>query len=152
MVIGTLMALPVLTLLFTTSHEANVSEDYMFAESLAQRHLAEYLARPFDELDELCPLEVPITGVPEEDEVLGRYRSEYAKNLNGSTAFTGRLEIRRLQKGLLKYEISFTWPVRPGVATLRRYALIRLRSRHDIAISTNYPLTVVERERAEGES
>ena len=143
-VIAALMALPVISLLFTSTHESMVSEDYMFAESLAQRYLAETMSIPWMELRERLPMKVAIKGIPSEDRVIAKYHSEYARNLEGDLAFSGTLEVQEIEPGLLKFEISLTWPVRPGASANRRYALVRFRCRHDLAVATNFRLTEVE--------
>lgn len=142
-IVGTLMSLPVITLLATSTHESMVSEDYMFAEALAQRYLAEALSIPWNSLEEQLPLEIPIVGAPEEDKGLTMLFPEYQKNIEGDFAFKGKLTANALREGLVKIEVSLAWPVKPGSSTMRKYALIRLKSRHDIAVSTNYPLPVM---------
>jgi hypothetical protein len=140
-IIGTLMALPILTLLFTSTRESMVSEDYMFAEALAHRHLAEALAQPLDGLDERLPIETAFKGLPAEDAVLGKVFPEYARNLEGDLAFTGTLTVSRVEAGLYCYEVALEWPTGPGSSARRRYALIRFRSRYDIALTSNHRLT-----------
>ena len=141
-IIGTLMALPILTLLFTSTHESMVSEDYMFAEALAHRHLAQALAQPLDGIDERAlPLETTFKGLPAEDAVLGKVFPEYARNLEGDLAFTGTLTVSKVEVGLYCYEVALEWPTGPGSSARRRYALIRFRSRYDIALTSNFRLT-----------
>ena len=139
-VIAALMALPVVTLLFTSTHESVVSEDYMFAVAIAQRYLAEAMCVPWAELEELMPYEKKLEGLPEEDEVYAKDFPSYEKNITGEYAFKGKLTVRSVEDGLAVYEISLTWPVKAGASGMRKYAIIRLRCRHDIAISTNFPI------------
>jgi hypothetical protein len=139
--LGAILAIALATLLFTGRHEAMVSEDYMFAEALAQRHLAEGLAVPFDDLAGRCErdtLKIPIEGVPPDDRALARSRPEYARNLEGPASFRGSLQIRLLQPGLLLYEVAIEWPVRLGASAMRRYALVRLRCRKDLSLTTRF--------------
>ncbi len=141
-IVGTLMSLPVITLLATSTHESMVSEDYMFAEALAQRYLAEALSIPWGDLQEQLPLDVPISGIPEEDKAIAMRFPAYAKNISGDFAFKGKLTANELKDDIVKFEVSLTWPVKPGSSTNRKYAVIRFRCRHDIAVSTNFPLPV----------
>lgn len=143
-VIATLMALPIISLLATGSHESMVSEDYMFAQALAQRYLAEAMATSLEVLEEKLPLEKELSGLPEDDEKIAALFEEYRKNLSGSQAFAGELKVSEIAPRLLKYEVSLSWPVKPGSSKLRKYVLLRLRCHRDISISSNFRLAKYE--------
>lgn len=146
-IMASIVGLAVIVLLFTGNHEAMTGEDYMFAESLCQRVLAENMALPFASLEDAeLPLEIPIEGLPAEDRAIAQFRPEYAMNLEGPAAFKGRLRIEELGKGsgLYRYEALVQWPVRPGSKTMRRYVLLRLRCRKDIALSSNFRLPALK--------
>lgn len=144
-VLASILAFGVIALLYQGNHEAMVSEDYMMAEALAQRHLADAMSVPWDQMAEGLPRSFPIEGVPEADAAVAAAREEYARNLEGPVAFRGALEVRELAPGLLAFEVSLAWPVHPGSKTLRRYALVRLRSRKDLAVSSHHRMRLPRR-------
>ena len=144
-VVAALLGFSAVILLTQGNHEAMVSEDYMFAEALAQRHLAEAMSRTFNSLEDAgLPLTIPLTGIPKEDRTIAKVHTEYGRNLDGPAVFSGELEIREVRPGLIVYEVSLSWPVSPRSRTLRRYNLIRLRTRKDLAVSTNFELRTLD--------
>jgi hypothetical protein len=143
-VLGSILAFSAIALMVRGNHEAVVSEDYMFAEALAQRYLADALSQPWKELEEElaqeAPLIIPLQGVPPEDQALADLHQEYRHNLEGPGAFRGELQIQLLEPGLLVFEIHLHWPVRVGGGLERNYNLVRLRSRKDLALSSRFAL------------
>lgn len=146
-IMAAMVGMAVIVLLWTGNHEAMTGEDYMFAEALCQRVLAENMAVPFQSLEEeKLPLEIPVEGLPPEDATIAQFRPEYAMNLEGACSFKGQLVIDEVEpdSGLYRYRVVVTWPVRPGATTMRRYVLLRYRCRKDVALSTNF---VIETEK-----
>jgi len=141
--VGLLMALPAYSMLMTATHEAAVSEDYAFAEALASRCLAETMAEPLEELAPRLPLDEDWSGVRPGDEALAAAWTDYGRNLQGDCAFRTRREVVEAAPGLWRYEVTVTWPVRPGARTLRTFAMVRFRARHDLAISARFPFPAV---------
>lgn len=107
------VGIPILGMLAATDHEAMTSEDYMQAEALAQRRMADVLATPWAELEAQLPLERKLE--------------------------RGKLTAQKLEEGLIAVEIQLAWAVRPGAAAQRRYGLVRLRARPDLSIRAGYP-------------
>lgn len=108
-----IVGLALLALLAAGDHEAMTSEDYMQAEALAQRQMADVLATPWDELEAQLPLERKLE--------------------------RGALTAKKVEEGLIAIEVQLAWAARPGAAARRRYGLVRLRTRQDLSIRAAYP-------------
>ena len=55
------VGIPVLSLLFTGSREGALSEDFMFAETIASRFIEEWAQYPYAQLDDMVPRKVKAT-------------------------------------------------------------------------------------------
>lgn len=132
------LGLPLLALMGQSDHEAVVSEDYMFAEALAQRYLEEALAIPLEELDRKVPLEREIAGPNDEDRTRMKRHEPYLRNLSGPESFRGRLAVDRLEEGFFRYQVRLEWPVRPGSDARRHHVLLRLRCRSTLAATLRF--------------
>lgn len=136
-----LVGVPILATVGTTVQETAVSEDYMFAEALAQKVLAEAMSRPFEELGKDLPHWEVIGGIPERDAGRTARMPAYRANLEGPESFKGQLVIDELARELYRYTVTIEWPVVPGSGQMRRYVLLRLRCPHDLSARVRFPDT-----------
>lgn len=138
--LATVLGAAAAALIFRGEREVAISQDYMVAEALAQRHLADAMSRPWEELERSLPFETPLRGLPPSDAALGVWYPEYARRLGGPRAIEGSLRAWALEPGLVCFELELHWPIGPQAAGERSYALLRLRSRKDRALSSRFPL------------
>lgn len=153
-VLATILGLGMYALVSQGTREAAASEDYMFAEALSQRALADAMSLPWKELEEQLGV-VPDSWIEltreqtlrEEDEALRQAFPSYARNLGPED---GGLDVsvraRQVEPGLVAFEVSLSWAAGPAGRGRRRYALMRLRSRKDRAVSSNHRLLTPEPE------
>src|SRR5690606_27357066 len=95
-VVLAVVGLPVLSLLFTGSREGALSEDFMFAETIASRFIEEWASEPFAKLDELVPRKVKAN----EESVPHRAR------LDTPPGFAAEMTLARVKDGLLALEVT----------------------------------------------
>lgn len=129
------VSIPLFGLLAATDHEAMTSEDYMQAEALAQRRMADVLATPWPELEASLPLRQDLSGGLPADEPMAKAHEEFGRFLR---QLQGELTVTRVEEGLISVRIELSWPVRPGSPARRRYGLLRLRARPDQSIRAAY--------------
>jgi hypothetical protein len=134
-----LIAVPLLSMLAASDHEAMTSEDYMIAQAVASRHLAEVSAIPWRDLVGQLPIRRVLSGVPAGDEAIAARHPEYARLFSGASGLTGVLAAEQVEEGLVAIEVMLEWAVRPGAAGRRRYGLVRMRARADQSIRSSYP-------------
>jgi hypothetical protein len=132
-----LVGLPIMGLISTGSREGALSEDYLFAEALASRLLEEWIAIPYDKLDEMVPQKVVTTGSGAE--VQGVPGQPFKQNLKAPEGFSAALEVVRVKEGLLALEVTVSWQV-PRERGQRKYPLFRLRAKPDLAIEGRWKL------------
>ena len=111
--IAVALGLPLIAIVRVSDNQTIVSEDYMFAETLAQRELAKALAIPWDELS--LPLEKRLETRPCEQKAIRKEFPAFAKNLQGENSFEAKLWIEELEEGLLLYRIRIDWGARSHV-------------------------------------
>jgi len=140
-VIATILAIPILTSISLSGHEAMTSEDYMLAEDLCERYVQEALGLPWDKLSRSLPIRQVLGGIPPGDERIARRFPEYQQNLGGGDSFRGVLTIQKVEEGLVMIEVHLEWPVRPGSKTMRSYSLIRMKSRWDLSLGQTWTLS-----------
>ena len=137
-----IVSVPLFGLLGATDHEAMTSEDYMQAEAIAQRHLADALAMPWAELEAaLSPApesrwKLDLTHGGPGDAALAAHHEEYGRFLK---QVEGQLTATKVEDGLIALEVQLAWPVRPGSPARRRFGLVRMRARPDLSIRAVYP-------------
>lgn len=117
------VGIPVLSLLFTGSREGALSEDFMFAETIASRFIEEWAQYPFPKLDDMVPRKVKAT------ESSGPHKEK----LRCPPGFEAELTVNRVQDGLLALEVTVSWQV-PRERVPRRFALFMLKVKPDIAL------------------
>ena len=153
-VLATTLGLGMFALVSQGTREAAASEDYMFAEAVAQRVLADAISIPWSTLEEQLELasgtwlEVAREAtMREEDAGLLAAYPEYARNLGTDDhGLVVTCRARELEPGLVAFEVSLSWPAGPAGRGVRRYALMRLRARKDRAVSSNHRLVEPEPE------
>lgn len=117
------VGIPVLSLLFTGSREGALSEDFMFAETIASRFIEEWAQYPFAQLDDMVPRKVKAT------EESGPHK----KKLECPPGFSAELTVNRVADGMLAMEVTVSWQV-PRERNPRRFALFLLKCKPDIAL------------------
>ena len=134
--VATVIGLPLLAIVGASDKQTIVSEDYMFAESLAQRHLARTMAIP---LGKLClPIDEAIDLTPPEDEKIVEPYAAYKKNLSGDYSFAGNVRVEEVADGLYLYTIEITWPIAPGSDEDRRLTLTRYRCLPTLSLTRTF--------------
>jgi hypothetical protein len=116
------VGIPVLSLLFTGSREGALSEDFMFAESIASRFVEEWAARPFAQLDGLVARAAG-----------GAAGAPHTEKLACPQGFAGELTVDRVREGLLELEVTVSWQV-PRERQPRRFALMLFKTKPDLAL------------------
>jgi hypothetical protein len=145
-VLSTILGLGMFALVTQGTREAAASEDYMFAEAVAQRVLADAMSLPWDELEEQLGV---VDGVwtevareqtlREEDLALRSAFQEYGRNLGTEEqGLEVSCQAQQVAPGLVAFEVSLSWPAGPAGRGRRRYAVMRLRTRKDRAVSSNF--------------
>lgn len=132
---------PILASLSVSTGEAAASQDYALAEVLAERYLQEALGASWDTLEKRLPISRPLSGIPAGDEELAARFPEYARKLTGLSGMRGRLEAREVERGLVLFEVTLDWPVKPGSAARRTYSLIRMKARSDLSLAARATLS-----------
>lgn len=117
------VGIPVLSLLFTGSREGALSEDFMFAETIASRFIEEWAQYPFAQLDDMVPRKVAAT----------EQSGPHKEKLKCPPGFSAELTVNRVKDGLLALEVTVSWQV-PRERTPRRFALFLLKTKPDIAL------------------
>jgi hypothetical protein len=140
-VIATILAVPILSSISLSGHEAMTSEDYMLAEALCERYVQEALGLPWAKLAGSLPIRERLSGIPPGDEQIARRFPEYRQNVAEGDTFRGELSIQKVEEGLLMIEAHLEWPVRPGSKTMRSFSLIRMKSRWDLTLGRTWPLS-----------
>ena len=134
--VAVVIGLPLLAIVGASDKQTIVSEDYMFAESLAQRHLARAMSLPLPSLN--LPVNEVIDLTPAEDEDIVEPFLAYKKNLNGDDTFKGNLKIEEVADGLYMYNIEITWPTAPGSQEERCLKLTRYRCLPTLSLTRTY--------------
>lgn len=117
------VGIPVMSLLFTGSREGALSEDFMFAETIASRFIEEWASEPFGKLDDLVPRKVKAN----EESV------PHKAKLSCPPGFSAELTVQRVKDGLLALEVTVSWQV-PRERAPRRFALFLLKAKPDLAL------------------
>ena len=117
------VGIPVLSLLFTGSREGALSEDFMFAETIASRFIEEWASEPYAHLDDLVPRKVKAN----EESV------PHKAKLTCPPGFDAELTINRVKDGLLALEVTVSWQV-PRERVPRRFALFLFKAKPDLAL------------------
>lgn len=145
---ATVLGLGMLSMLFLSSRETAVSADYMFAEALSQRVLADALSLPWEDLEKIVGeksewqelgLEIDFR---KEDQRLVKFYPSYGMSVGGSleSRLEASVRVKQVAPGLIAFEVEISWPMGPDTKHRRTHVQMRLRSRKDLAIQSNFPL------------
>lgn len=142
LILLSLCVVPVVGLFSRGYASAAVSEDRVYAETLASRVLEAWRGYPYEELQNLQgrTIEGVVASLFEEDlrEPWFDSMPEYARNLSvGKDFFTGTLQIREVAPGLLSLEATIHYRVMHGTEEVpNRFILLTFRAREDLSLLT----------------
>lgn len=130
--------------LFNLGYEsATLSEDRIYAETLASRVIEVWNGRTYEKLLEMVgkPDNTVVEAVFGTDKNQDWFERlpEYARNLSvGRDFFQGTLEVVEVDKGLLSLEVSIRWTVLEGgmKGETRQFKLLAFRSREDLSVDS----------------
>ena len=140
-VLGLVLGVPIFAALRVNTVSTAATRETAFAAALAERAIAETLARPWPELAAALPLHAPVGGLAKADEEFARRWPEYAGSATGDRAPSGSLEVEAAGPALMAITVQLSWPVAPGASARHELSVVRLRSRPEHALITTAPLT-----------
>lgn len=121
------LGVPILSNVSTAVRQTAATEEYMFAEALAQEHLEQALAIPRAEIEKDLPHFTQVPAHTDKDKERTEKLESFQAHLAGSESYRGTVVIDEVAPFLWKYVVTVEWPTAPGSAQMRRLVLVRMR-------------------------